>query len=234
MNRHSRDLTKSHLVVTHFLAEVLLVTVRPSLHRQQRRRGVTLEELQIQPIRLRLRSPLRQHPVTKPPATAKSVTCTHPLIRDRRTHRRAPIQHARGGEEGGRTHAPRGEEREDVERAEKAGRDGLAQELPERGRVVREAEVGDEDPGQLGARALFGDDAGQLHRPQQRRVAARLRRLHRLHHPTLQVRGDQPRRIRRRHGGVLAGGLGFYFSFSIPVTFPLSLAVWPATRIGFV
>lgn len=81
---------------------------------------------------------------------------------------------------------------------------------------------------------LFGDDVGQLHRPQQRRVAARLRRLHRLHHPTLQVRRDQPRRIRRRHGGVLAGGLGFYFSFSIPVTFPLSLAVWPATRIGFV
>jgi general stress protein YciG len=232
MNRHSRDLTKSHLVVTHFLAEVLLVTVRPSLHRQQRRRGVTLEELQIQPIRLRLRSPLRQHPVTKPPLN-QSLARTHGYVTGGRTDGHRFSTRAEG-RRGGRTHAPRGEEREDVERAEEAGRDGLAQELPERGRVVRETEVGDEDPGQLGARALFGDDAGQLHRPQQRRVAARLRRLHRLHHPTLQVRGDQPRRIRRRHGGVLAGGLGFYFSFSIPVTFPLSLAVWPATRIGFV
>ena len=107
-----------------------------------------------------------------------------------------------------------------MERAEEAGGHGLAQELPERGRVVREAEVGDEDPGQVGAgegpraRALPGDDAGQLHRPQQRRVPARLRRLHRRHHPPLQVRGDQPRR-RRRHGGVLAEGLGNGFGFCV-------------------
>lgn len=58
------------------------------------------------------------------------------------------FQHARGA---AAADAPRGEEREDVERAEEAAGHGLAQELPERGRVMREAEVGDEDPGQVGA-----------------------------------------------------------------------------------
>jgi hypothetical protein len=56
-----------------------------------------------------------------------------------------------------------------VERGDEAGRHGLAHELPQRGRVVREAEVGYEDPGEVGAgdgRALPGDGAGQVHGPQ--------------------------------------------------------------------
>jgi hypothetical protein len=129
-----------------------------------------------------------------------------------------------------------------VERAEEAGRHGLAHELPQRGRVVREAEVGDENPGEVGAgdgRALPGDDAGQVHRPHQQRVPARLRRLDRRHHPPLQVAGraggDQPCRIRccrrRRHGGAwcdLAEGLGLDFVCGLPPRIRLRLAgsVW--------
>ena len=121
---------------------------------------------------------------------------------------------------------PGGEEREHMERAEEAGGHGLADELPERGRVVGEAEVGHEDPRQVRAgdpRALPRDDAGQLRRPQQRRVPAHLRRLHGRHDPPLQIRGaggDQPRCIRRRRRCrgqdgvlVLAEGLGSDFFF---------------------
>lgn len=91
-----------------------LVTIRPGLQGQRGGRDVGLQQLQVQPIRLGVGSPLRQN--------------------------------------------PGGEEREDVERAEEAGRHGLADELPQRGRVVREAEVGDEDPRELraGLSYLFG------------------------------------------------------------------------------
>jgi hypothetical protein len=202
-------------VLAHFVAEVLLVTIRPGHHKQRRGRDVTLHELQVEPIRLRLRSPLREHPATKP----------------RRSHSRSSRTSTnsisiRAGT--GIVEVPGGEEREHMERAEEAGGHGLADELPERGRVVREAEVGDENPRQVRAgdpRALPSDDAGQLHRPQQWRVPARLRRLHGRHDPPLQIGGaggDQPRRIRRRrrrrrrHDGVLAEGLGLDFASGRP------------------
>ena len=63
---YSSATTRPRLVLAHFVAEVLLVTIRPGLHKQRGGRDVTLDELQVEPIRLRLRSALREHPATKP------------------------------------------------------------------------------------------------------------------------------------------------------------------------
>lgn len=114
-----------------------------------------------------------------------------------------------------------------MERAEEAGGHGVADELPQRGGVVREAEVGDEDPGEVRAgepRPLPGDDAGHLHRPHQRLVPTRLRRLQRRHHPPLQLPSPAPgghhrrRRRRRRHGDDADEGLDLEICNSVLLT----------------
>lgn len=128
------------------------------LHALRADRGdrVLAEQLEVEPVCLRLRLPVGHHPAEIPPQ--------HNLINLNPRSQNPHGIELFGGGLGGETRAcsgPRGEQREGEERGDEAGRHGLVQHLPHRARVVREAQVGHQRRGERGpGPAIDGDGGG--------------------------------------------------------------------------
>lgn len=87
---------------------------------------IPVQKLQIKPIRLRLRSPVRDHP--------KTNQTTIKTQQKSKTRIKLSVS----------VSLPRGEQSEDVKREHGTRGHGLLEKLPQRGPVVIEAEIGDE------------------------------------------------------------------------------------------